>query len=84
MREWRRHARRIGKKGVIFGYGALLFGGVLVVATALRYLAAHDLALASLATREFGRLMLAGVAVSPLIGAAWGWVIWKLLTRAEG
>jgi len=77
------HARRIGKKGVILRYGAFLFGGVLVGASVLRYWIGHEFALAALLSRDFGELLLAGVAVAPLLGAAWGWGVWHLLMWSD-
>lgn len=77
------HARRIGKKGVILRYGVVLFGGVLVAASVVRYWIGHDLALAAFLSRDFGELLLAGMVAAPLLGAVWGWGVWHLLTWSD-
>lgn len=83
MDELIEHVRRIGKKGVVLRYGVLLFGGGLVAVNVVRYWVAHDFAAAALASREFAEMLLTGLAVAPLLGAAWGWAIWKLVTWTD-
>lgn len=80
INELRNRAQEIGKKGMVLRFGVVGFGSLLIAVNFLRFLVSHGFSVAALASEEFAGMMLQTVIGAPLMGAVWGWGVWKLLT----
>lgn len=80
MEDLSHRAKKIGKRRFILRYGVFVFGIALLLVNIIRFFFEQGMAVSAFGSREFAEVILQVVIGAPVMGAVWGWIMWKIVT----